>query len=91
VEQFWKMFLRCFEDEMRIKKNTKWRVWNRDRFICQICFTEVTVETRSVDHVIPQHRGGSNDMDNLITAHKSCNHDKGIREEYRVYTKLSTQ
>lgn len=39
-----------------------------------------------IDHVVPLARGGSNDIDNLVTCCWRCNHRKGIRtgDEFRT-------
>jgi len=60
-------------------------VWQRDKMRCAYCFKRCTERNVTVDHKIPQHLGGDNSMENLVTACKPCNQRKGIREEKRSY------
>lgn len=55
-------------------------VYERDRFICQICFIKVEPDAHvssdtypCLDHIDRQIEGGSDDPDNLRTAHRWCN------------------
>lgn len=51
----------------------------RDGFRCQYCGAASTDEDvrLEVDHILPLSRGGSDDIDNLITACHVCNRGKG--------------
>lgn len=51
-------------------------VFRRDGFCCQVCGSQ---ENLAVDHIIPEIRGGSLDMENLQTLCKSCNSRKRDR------------
>lgn len=44
-----------------------------------------SLRRRSIDHVIPQSRGGGNNFENLVVACQWCNGDKGAQTlaEYR--------
>ncbi len=44
---------------------------------CTYCQEEITTENMSLDHRIPQDRGGSNDLDNLEIVCQRCNVRKG--------------
>lgn len=72
-------------------------VYRRDGNRCHICGKQVnkkdftrTFEGRfiagpkypTVDHVIPQSKGGSHEMDNLRLAHKACNSKKSAKLDY---------
>ena len=59
----------------KIPNNIKWEVWERDNFTCK-CGARKFL---SVDHIVPESRGGKTEMDNLQTLCKSCNSKKGIR------------
>lgn len=49
----------------------------RDDGICGICGFRVKSGEEHIDHVHPVHAGGTNDPDNLQTAHSECNLRKG--------------
>ena len=50
----------------------------RDGFFCHICGQGSVVEDPwEVEHVKPLIRGGSDDLENLRLAHRSCNRRKG--------------
>ncbi|MBM7624761.1 HNH endonuclease [Sporohalobacter salinus] len=51
-------------------------VYRRDNFTCQYCGAE---EDLSLDHIIPQSKGGEDKISNLVTACCSCNSKKGAR------------
>lgn len=72
---------------MSLSRNKKRLVWSRDNYICQICFTKCTTEEVSVDHIFAQKFGGSNEMNNLRTAHKKCNQEKDRNEQVLIYKK----
>lgn len=54
-------------------------VFLRDTYICQYCGDKKTVEHLTIDHVLPQSRGGIDCWSNVITACRACNHQKGNR------------
>jgi 5-methylcytosine-specific restriction endonuclease McrA len=54
--------------------------------VCSLCgepldFTlaRAHFNAATLDHVIPLSRGGTNDIDNLRAAHRSCNEQRGSR------------
>jgi len=49
----------------------------RDSYTCQYCGATKSKHELTMDHVFPRSRGGSHDWDNLTTACKPCNHQKG--------------
>ena len=52
----------------------------RDNFVCQYCGKTITeYGDATVDHIIPQSRGGKDTYENLVLACKSCNSAKGNR------------
>lgn len=61
------------------------KVADRDGWVCHICGLRIDPQPGtqsqclSVDHVIPQSRGGTNTPDNLRAAHQGCNAAKGAR------------
>lgn len=44
---------------------------------CSYCGEPLTEETATMDHVIPRHLGGTDDVDNLTLACEKCNRGKG--------------
>lgn len=49
----------------------RYTVFIRDNFTCQYCGTRA--EKPHADHVTPRSRGGSDEIENLVTACPSCN------------------
>ena len=59
-------------------------IYQRDRWVCQLCLTEVDSTLKapnpmraSLDHVIPLSRGGTHNSDNVQLAHYKCNVSRG--------------
>lgn len=66
---------------------TREQVFDRDGWICQLCFTPIdwTLSGRrpdapALDHVIPLNKGGSHAWDNVQASHMGCNGSKGDRD-----------
>ena len=58
----------------------------RTRPACHICGTPIDYTAPHldpgefvVDHIVPLHRGGSDDISNKAAAHRSCNSSKAAR------------
>jgi 5-methylcytosine-specific restriction endonuclease McrA len=66
---------------------TRRDIFLRDNFTCQYCHRQT--KDLTLDHVMPRHRGGSHEWDNVVAACKSCNHRKAGRtpEEARMLLK----
>jgi hypothetical protein len=64
----------------RIKKtianSLRWRIYERDGFQCLLCHARTDL---SLDHRIPECRGGPTTFDNLRTLCRTCNGIKGPR------------
>lgn len=58
---------------MTISKGARFKVLTRDNFTCRYCGRSAPEVVLHVDHVHPQSRGGSDAMDNLVTACRDCN------------------
>lgn len=54
---------------------TRENVYRRDNFECVYCGCSNN-KTLTLDHVIPQSKGGKDTWDNLVTACKKCNGEK---------------
>lgn len=70
----------------RLSPVVRLSVYERDRWICQLCMEPVDVGADpnsdlypSVDHVVPRALGGSDEFENLQCAHRVCNSKKGAR------------
>lgn len=71
---------------MSVHRTTRAKVYRRDDNLCRYCGKRVRDDSRrhfiwrrTIDHVIPRSRGGSNLMANLVTACEPCNTFKGDR------------
>lgn len=62
-----------------ISKRVRFEVFKRDQFICQYCGAHPPIVILHLDHIDPVVAGGSNDIDNLVTACEACNQGKGGR------------
>ncbi len=63
----------------RYKENRRRKVnqFFRDFPNCYYCGERFDRDNRSLDHFVPRSRGGSSCFDNLVTACKECNQEKG--------------
>lgn len=62
---------------------TRENIYRRDNYECVYCGSS-NIKSLTLDHVIPQSKGGENAWDNLVTACRSCNGAKAdlTLEEY---------
>jgi len=58
-------------------KYSRNNVFLRDAFTCQYCGKSPTVHSLTIDHVVPRSHGGGTSWNNVTTACKKCNSDKG--------------
>lgn len=65
---------------LSISKKIRFEIFKRDSFTCSYCGSKPPSVTLEVDHVIPVFRGGTNEIDNLITSCFDCNRGKGKNE-----------
>jgi 5-methylcytosine-specific restriction endonuclease McrA len=54
-------------------------LFRRDAYTCQYCGRQPGKSQLTVDHIVPQARGGETNWENCVTACKSCNQRKGKR------------
>lgn len=54
----------------------RWQVWERDNFTCLHCGARRRL---TVDHIIPESKGGTLELSNLQTLCGTCNSKKGDR------------
>ena len=62
-----------------IKPSIRNKIVQRDGCRCCYCNKHVTKKNRSLDHITPQLRGGSDTPENLVLTCKSCNSAKGSK------------
>jgi len=58
---------------------TKNNIHRRDDFYCQYCAEKTRKEKITVDHVVPESRGGLSTWENTVSCCKSCNAVKDNR------------
>lgn len=55
-------------------------LYARDRYICAYCGDNLKFSDKlTIDHILPQSRGGKNIWMNAVTSCKSCNHSKAAK------------
>lgn len=59
-----------------ISRKLQMEVWERDAFRCKECGG---YQNLTVDHIIPESKGGTLELDNLQTLCRSCNSRKGAK------------
>lgn len=74
-----------------LSKKTRFEVFKRDEFQCQYCGAHPPEVVLHVDHIHPLAEGGSNDVDNLVSACEACNQGKGARLLTNVPDSLATR
>ena len=67
-----------------ITQTARLALYERDAWTCQLCNEPIDVGAHyqsdwaaSLDHIVPRSRGGSDDPENLRTAHRWCNSIRG--------------
>lgn len=60
-----------------VGKTLRFDVFKRDGFVCAYCGAHPPDVLLEVDHIHPVAEGGTNDIDNLVTACENCNRGKG--------------
>lgn len=67
---------------------TKSNIWKRDNYTCQYTGEKLTKENCSIDHIMPQSRGGENSWENLVTCDRNLNTWKADRTPKECGLKL---
>jgi hypothetical protein len=62
-----------------ITKTIRFEVFKRDGFSCSYCGAHPPAAILHVDHIHPVSKGGTNEIDNLVTACEACNQGKSAR------------
>lgn len=70
-----------------ISKAVREQVYKKYNGHCAFCGCEIDYKDMQVDHATPLKIGGTNEIDNLLPACRSCNHYKSTLdvEGYRKY------
>ena len=63
-------------------------VFWRDSFQCQYCSKRYKASTLTIDHVLPQSRGGKTTWENVVSACSPCNTKKGNKLPHEANMKL---
>ena len=74
---------------MAISKKLRFEVFKRDGFKCAYCGKTPPEVVLEVDHIDPKSKGGSNDINNLITACFACNRGKRNISLNKIPRKIS--
>jgi 5-methylcytosine-specific restriction endonuclease McrA len=70
------MFNGFIRQEVRFSRRN---IFERDDHTCQYCGKKFCKQDLTLDHVVPQSRGGGNTWENLVLACVPCNVRKGSR------------
>ena len=68
------------ENRKGLSKKIRFEILKRDCFTCVYCGAKAPDATLAVDHIKPVKLGGTNDIENLVTACTGCNLGKHARE-----------
>lgn len=61
------------------RRATRFAILQRDEWQCAYCWRGLTIETATVDHLVPSSRGGKTSPRNLIAACGECNNRRRNR------------
>lgn len=60
-----------------ISESDRWEIWERDNFTCNRCGSRKFL---TIDHIIPESKGGLSEKSNYQTLCRKCNTKKGNRQ-----------
>lgn len=81
IDEGYREFSQSKSTRASITTKTRFSVFKRDNYRCQICGNSAASGARlEVDHKHPVVKGGTNDHDNLWTLCFDCNRGKGVSE-----------
>lgn len=70
-------YVRVLYNKISSVSYTKKNVHLRDAYVCQYCTVRVREQEATIDHVVPESKGGRSSWENTVTCCKSCNLIKG--------------
>lgn len=73
----------------KMPRLTKAAILNRDGYTCAYTGKKLDRSTATVDHIIPRHKGGRDEWENLVACDKDVNFRKGSRLNEEVGLKLA--
>ena len=66
-------YVRVVYEKVTFVSYTKKNVHLRDAYVCQYCTTRCKNDDVTIDHIVPESRGGGDSWENTVTCCKSCN------------------
>jgi|694.fasta_scaffold23064_18 5-methylcytosine-specific restriction endonuclease McrA len=63
-------------------------VWIRDEGICQYCNKKISLNTFTIDHIVPKKSGGKTIWENVVACCYGCNQKKGEKSLKEINFKL---
>lgn len=66
-------------------------IFARDKLTCQYCYKRFKKEQLTLDHVVPQCRGGKTNWSNIVTSCLKCNSKKSDKSLIQSGYRLKTQ
>ena len=74
-----KKWVKVVYERLAYVSYTKRNVHLRDNYVCQYCGEKCTRGNTTIDHVVPESKGGTDSWENCVTACKGCNYEKDDR------------
>ena len=74
---------------MAVSKKLRFEVFKRDGFTCQYCGGHPPNKVLEADHILAKSKGGTDDINNLITSCFDCNRGKSDRSLDQVPASLA--
>ena len=73
-------------ERRKFSKQEREEIYEKMHGRCAYCGSALDINDMQVDHIVPLHRGGTNDMNNLMPACRGCNHYKSTLtiEQFRA-------
>ena len=84
-------YVRILYERITFVSYTKHNVHLRDLFVCQYCGKKCESRKLTVDHVLPESRGGLTNWENCVSACTACNLVKDNRTPQEAKLKLIRQ
>ena len=83
-----KKFIHIVYERIAFVSYTKRNVHLRDNYICQYCGIKKEPRELTIDHVIPEARGGPTNWENCVSACTDCNYKKDDKTPNEAGLKL---